>query len=854
VGTPDQTLLHNVATIDYADTNANNLPQESDYADVVVTAPVMSIIKTANVAEAYPTDSIIYTITYTNSGTGWATLVTITDTIPAYTTFVSSTPGYSSVINDTYTWNMGNMSPNSSGVITITVTVDVGTPDETVLHNVATLDYADANGNSYPPESDYADVIVPAPVMTLSKTVNQATADPGDTIVYTIDYENIGTGDAVNVTIVDTLPDDVTFISASLTPISEVGNILTWIIAEVLSGAGGSITVTVRVNPQTPDQTLLTNEVTLDYYDPRDNYIEQLYDSVDVTVTAPAMTLSKEAGNVTVTAYVLADFKLRIAGEKWHDVRLTLYDGNETVALASITRYPGDPDDQAVTIHNVTVNVFSDSFTAVIEYTPWDDPINGQWWGADPCWLILTTQDGRSIRLKHTFNVRHEETWIWIIDDFRPYLKGLPLTCNATIPYIISYANLGSGDATNVWVNDTFPANTTFLDSNPAYTSFSGYTYSWYIGTVAAGEEGHIYVNISYIYTVDGTLLTNMVSLVCSDANGNFFQQLAAYADVVLQVPEYDDGKGGKKGSSGYIGEDSDAGTTGTIPDDVTEAPLVDNDDSTNSDKNAVAGIGTSTYTNSALLKSGLSTSTDFASNEPEILTSWEWVVGSIIYNIIVTSDPNDGVLTYEWIIVNPEYADMEPEQDGDTQAYEGENTAAVTEDMTTTSEELQTETFTLVIDTDYDAIPEEDEIVEDEDGFVVPVTYEIPLSQIVETIPEITVVTEYSEPLVTTEVTVDCEDTSEAIKEVAADVVETEELSESKEVEDSEVSETISISEKLSSPDSEEKTHISGEGKAVAESSTEKVTNSYLPVFAALLMVLTLLGVGIYTSIKKRR
>ena len=334
----------------------------------------------------------------------------------------------------------------------------------------------------------------------------------------------------------------------------------------------------------TADETLLHNEATLDYSDANGNFIEQLNDSADVVVTAPVMTLSKEAGEVTVRAYVVADFTLRVAGEKWHDVVLTLYDGVQAVAVASVLRVPGNPDEQAVTIYNVTVDVLSGSFTAVIVYTPLDDAINGQWWGADPAWLILTLQDGSEIRLHHTFNVRHNETWIWTVEDFRPYLKGALITFEADFMYTITYENIGTGDASNVWINDTLPEDTILVDSNPAYDLSSGNMYMWSIGMVPSGVSGHIYINASYIITnttlkdlPDGKVLTNVVTLDYSDANGNFIERLTAYADVIIIIPE-DGIRSGEDGGmtfGAWPGEDDPLGDghSSRVPEPVLDSP-----------------------------------------------------------------------------------------------------------------------------------------------------------------------------------------------------------------------------------------------------------------------------------------
>jgi len=146
-----------------------------------------------------------------------------------------------------------------------------------------------------------------------------------------------------------------------------------------------------------------------------------------------------------ITATATADLTLRVAGERWHDVTLTLYDGGSPMAAASVTREAGSPDDQSATIPGVPIDLLSDSLSAVVEYTPLDDPENGKVWGADPAWLLLTAADGTEVRIHHTFNVRHPETWMWGVPSFLPLLVGLPIefTATATDP--------GSDDLTFSW-------------------------------------------------------------------------------------------------------------------------------------------------------------------------------------------------------------------------------------------------------------------------------------------------------------------------------------------------------------------------------------------------------------------
>jgi PKD repeat protein len=159
-----------------------------------------------------------------------------------------------------------------------------------------------------------------------------------------------------------------------------------------------------------------------------------------------------EVGNVEPTleseieAYARGHLTLRVAGEKWHDVVLTIFDGDVGIATVSVVRYPGSPDRQSKTITDVVIDLFNDQFWAVVEYTPLDDPINGEWWGADPAWLIFTPEGGgEGGRLHHTFNVRHPETWVWTVESFTALLVGSDITFEATA------SDPGSDDLTFEW-------------------------------------------------------------------------------------------------------------------------------------------------------------------------------------------------------------------------------------------------------------------------------------------------------------------------------------------------------------------------------------------------------------------
>jgi hypothetical protein len=70
--------------------------------------------------------------------------------------------------------------------------------------------------------------------------------------------------------------------------------------------------------------------------------------------------------------------------------------------------------------------------------------------------VIIAFPDGLEVRLHHTFNVQHNNTWVWTINDFSAYLVGQRITFNATA------SDVGSDDLTFEWDwGDGTPATAT---------------------------------------------------------------------------------------------------------------------------------------------------------------------------------------------------------------------------------------------------------------------------------------------------------------------------------------------------------------------------------------------------------
>ena len=213
-----------------------------------------------NPAAVVPTDSITYTITVTNPG---ATAITaaVTDTIPAHTTYVSSSPdvGPPSPAG-LLSWSLP-VAANSNASVSFVVTVDAGTADATVIENVASVNGADTNHTFHQ---------VKVPVFTGSKSAvpaagsspAQATGvDPSSTITYTIHVQNDGHA-AGTAHITDSIPAGTTYVSSNPNVGPPVGGVLTWDIP-LAAGASADPTFTVSVNSGDANGTIIPNTASI---------------------------------------------------------------------------------------------------------------------------------------------------------------------------------------------------------------------------------------------------------------------------------------------------------------------------------------------------------------------------------------------------------------------------------------------------------------------------------------------------------------------------------------------------------------------------------------------------------------
>lgn len=229
-------------------TPGNNTATETSTADP--TADLI-VVKSDGGAVVTPGEVIIYNLTLTNNGPSHTGAITLTDAIPALTSFVTASDG-GTLSAGVVSWNLPSLAPGVSTTVSIQLRVNSSVPaGVTQISNSATA--LGSVPDPTPGNNTGGDTtpVVAAPDLQVTKDDGLSTVKPGELATYTISVTNVSNQDATGVTLSETVPANTTFVpggsSAGWNPTGTMLNVGALAVGEVVT-----FTYQVRVNDPFP--------------------------------------------------------------------------------------------------------------------------------------------------------------------------------------------------------------------------------------------------------------------------------------------------------------------------------------------------------------------------------------------------------------------------------------------------------------------------------------------------------------------------------------------------------------------------------------------------------------------------
>ncbi|NMH88454.1 PKD domain-containing protein [Flavivirga algicola] len=233
---------------------------DEDTASVTIQSSDLSIQKVANVTNVSIGDTVIFTLTVTNSGADTATNVSVSDQLPVGFTYQSDDSG-GSYSSGTGVWNVGSVTTATPRVLNITATVNAPTGAANEYLNITEIIASDQHdpdstpnnddGDQSEDDEDSAQVTLELADLQLTKTVLPVSGSVGDTVTFSLLLENFGPGDATGIAIEDLLPTGFEVVPGTISDsgIYVVGNkSIVWNDLSLNNGLSRTLTFDATVN------------------------------------------------------------------------------------------------------------------------------------------------------------------------------------------------------------------------------------------------------------------------------------------------------------------------------------------------------------------------------------------------------------------------------------------------------------------------------------------------------------------------------------------------------------------------------------------------------------------------------
>lgn len=540
---PSSGKLLNTGSANYAyyiDPNGSlvNGSVTSNTTTVNVKDSIVTATKSVDKTIAKINDNLLFTINIKNEGNVPATNILFKDLLDINISFNTGSVTVNGTSQPSYDPNVGFSLPDIGANVTSTVTftAKINTrPSDNIVENFADIKYEYVPVPENPPVSvefttNTTTTYVATGELTVTKYVDKAYANVGDTLNYTVNIKNTGSVNTTNLTFLDLIPSSATFVTGSvilnevskptfdpnvgfamadLTPNSS--NVVTFKVLVSSLPASGKIentaqtTFKYKLTPTDPETektatsnkvTTLINKATLTLTKAVDKAFATLNDTLNYSVTI------NNTGNVDALTVFFQDslqsnLTFVTGSVKVNNVDKPTFNPNTGFNLDNIAAGTSVTVTFSAKVTSVPNNyIVSNSATA--DYSYFVDPTKPAIVTSATSNTVSTTININNVTINKNVNLAYA-------------------TIGNVLKYTINIANLGTVAATNLNFRDVVPTGLTFVTGSVkinevAYPSYDPYN-SFSLGTLTVGASTVVTFDATVTSVPTPSLIKNKATL-----------------------------------------------------------------------------------------------------------------------------------------------------------------------------------------------------------------------------------------------------------------------------------------------------------------------------------------------------
>ncbi len=543
ISMPVPAILSNQASVSFT-SGVFSASSLSNVTQTPVTQPTITLVKTADTALATVGDTVVYTIAVSNTGNVAAQL-TLTDIIPAGTTFIPNTvivggssvpgadPGTGIVV--------GTVAPGATISVLFSVLVTSLPPTQQLSNQAsAAFTFVPPDGRTLTGSavSNVQTVPVTEPSVAIVKSTTTTTTTVGDTIPYTVVVTNNGIVAITNAVVTDPVPAGTSFVPGTVF----VNGVLVPAafppagipIGTIAPGASTTVTFSLLVN-SLPSPAAVTNQASVSFTSGAFNGTN-FSNTLSVPVFQPILSAVKTPGVTNATVGDTLSYTIAVTNTGNFGAAAVVTDNIPSgtsfvpnsviidgVPAAGVSPATGIPI--AIVNPGQTVQV---TFSVIIDFLPTPQQLNNQ----ATVTFTYTLPDGRVF----TGSIVSNTATVSVTAPNVTVVKSTPSTVaaiNDVIAYSISVTNNGITAISNTVLTDPIPAGSAFVPGSvtingipqPSATPVAGII----LGTIAPGATVLVGFSITVTSLLNPAVITNQSSV--SFTSGSF--SATSFSNVV---------------------------------------------------------------------------------------------------------------------------------------------------------------------------------------------------------------------------------------------------------------------------------------------------------------------------------
>lgn len=511
------TNFANISSANEPDPDSSN---DSANASIFVGGTDVSLTKVISSPAGDPNegDTVIYTITASNSAESTATNLIIEDLLPSGISYSSYSSTQGTFNNISGRWNIGTLGTSSSQVLTIAVTVDSGTSGSTISNTASKLsmDQVDTNAGN---DSSSASLTVQAADISVDKVVDNPAANSGDPIVYTITLTNNGPSDATNVEVTDDIPAGIVYSGYSTTSGAGAYNNIsgTWHAGSIANGSSTVLSIFANVTTGLTESTTFYNTAIFTGADQADPVTMNNSDLATVVALSTDLEVFKTVDNASPAEGDTINYRVTVVNNgPTNATNVIISDAmpsgvsyDSYIASQGIYKTTGGTANQWAVGSVFNNNSAYITFTATVDAATTGDTITN-------VANVLSADQG------DFDNTNNSASAAIVVGSTDLYVtKSVDLataTLYDTLTYTISvFNNSSSNTATGIVIEDQLPALLNYSSYSATSGTFNNVSGFWNVSSLAGGATATLTLVANADGASCGWTLTNTASLYAVD-------------------------------------------------------------------------------------------------------------------------------------------------------------------------------------------------------------------------------------------------------------------------------------------------------------------------------------------------